>query len=63
MQKTGQITGVTMIGNYGSLTFTQNADGLKVRFAAPCQCAYTLKITGLQTNPSSSTWTASGNPQ
>jgi alpha-L-fucosidase len=34
---------------------------VKLPAAAPCQYAYTLKITGLKMNPP--TWTVSGNPQ
>jgi alpha-L-fucosidase len=59
----GKITRVSMLGNGGSLQFTQDADGLKVKLptTAPCKYAYTLKITGLKMNPP--TATASGNPQ
>ena len=59
----GKVTGVTMLGSPGRLAFTQNAGGLKVTLpaVAPCQYAYTLKITGLPMNPSP--WTKSGNPQ
>jgi alpha-L-fucosidase len=59
----GKITRVSMLGNRGSLQFTQDADGLKVKLptTAPCKYAYTLKITGLKMNPP--TATASGNPQ
>ena len=34
----------------GALQFTQDADGLKVKFPAekPCDYAYALKITGLK---------------
>ncbi len=58
----GKITSVTMLGAKGQLTFTQDASGLKVNLpaTAPCDIAYTLKITGLKMNPS--TATESGNP-
>lgn len=58
----GKIATVTMLGATGTLSFTQTADGLKVSLPAtpPCDIAYTLKITGLKMNPS--TTTDSGNP-
>jgi len=58
----GKIASVTMLGATGALSFTQSADGLKVSLPAtpPCDIAYTLKITGLKMNPS--TTTDSGNP-
>jgi alpha-L-fucosidase len=58
----GQITTVTMLGAKDKLSFTQGADGLKVKLPAspPCDIAYTLKISGLKMNPSS--LTVSGNP-
>jgi alpha-L-fucosidase len=58
----GKIALVTMLGAKGNLAFTQDANGLKVTLPAnaPCDIAYTLKITGLKMNPS--TVTESGNP-
>ena len=58
----GKIKSVTMLGSKGELAFTQDASGLKVTLpaTAPCDIAYTLKITGLKMNPS--TLTVSGNP-
>jgi alpha-L-fucosidase len=49
----GKIAGVTMLGHAGSLQFTQDEEGLKVKLPAdrPCDYAYTLKITGLKMNP------------
>ena len=49
----GKIASVTMLGHVGSLQFTQDEDGLKVKLPAdrPCGYAYTLKITGLKMNP------------
>ncbi|HEX8466028.1 MAG TPA: alpha-L-fucosidase [Abditibacterium sp.] len=59
----GKITSVSMLGAPGTLQFTQDATGLKVKLpaTAPGKLAYTLKISGLQMNPS--TYTPSGNPQ
>lgn len=58
----GKISSVTMLGTKGNLAFTQDASGLHVTLPlnAPCDIAYTLKITGLKMNPS--TVTKSGNP-
>jgi len=58
----GKISAITMLGATGNLTYTQDAGGLKVNLpaTAPCDAAYTLKITGLKMNPS--TVTVSGNP-
>ncbi|HSU51315.1 MAG TPA: alpha-L-fucosidase [Segetibacter sp.] len=58
----GAVTSVTMLGSKGKLTFRQDDAGLKVDLpaTAPCDAAYTLKITGLKMNPP--TWTRSGNP-
>jgi alpha-L-fucosidase len=58
----GKISSVTMLGSKGQLIFTSDPSGLKVNLpvAAPCEIAYTLKITGLKMNPP--TWTQSGNP-
>ena len=58
----GKISTVTMLGAKGPLTFTQDAAGLQVNLpaTAPCDNAYTIKITGLKMN--GPTWTASGNP-
>ena len=54
---------VTLLGNDGSLTFTQDAAGLTVKLpaTAPCKYAYTLKIAGAPVN--GPTTTDSGNPQ
>ena len=60
----GKITRVTILGSKsGDLKFTQDAQGLKVTLpaAAPCQFAYTLKISGLTMNPAA--YMASGSPQ
>ena len=58
----GAIKTVTLLGAEGRLAFTRDANGLKVKLpaAAPCEHGYTLRITGLKTNPP--TWTESGNP-
>jgi len=58
----GQIKEVTLLGSTGPLNFSQDASGLKVTLPAkaPCEHAYTLKITGLKMN--GSTVTKSGNP-
>jgi alpha-L-fucosidase len=58
----GQIKEVTLLGSTGPLIFSQDASGLKVTLpaTAPCEHAYTLKITGLKMNES--TLTKSGNP-
>ena len=58
----GKIASVTMLGANGNLAFTQDASGLNVTLPAnaPCDFAYTLKITGLKMN--APTWTVSGNP-
>jgi alpha-L-fucosidase len=58
----GKITSVTMLGNKGKLTFSQDAAGLKVNLPAeaPCEDAYVLKISGLKLN--GPTATISGNP-
>ncbi len=58
----GKITSVSMLGAKGNLAFTQDASGLHVTLPpnAPCDIAYTIKITGLKMNPS--TVTESGNP-
>jgi alpha-L-fucosidase len=49
----GKIQKVELLGHKGNLEFTQDADGLKVRFPAdkPCDYAYVLKISGLHTEP------------
>ncbi len=46
----GKIAKVELLGHPGNLDFTQDADGLKVKFPAdkPCDFAYALKITGLK---------------
>lgn len=58
----GKITSVTMLGAKDSLVFAQDDNGLNVTLppSAPCDFAYTLRITGLKMNPS--TVTGSGNP-
>ena len=58
----GKIVSVTMLGAKEALHFTQDADALRVTLptAAPCDYAYTLKITGLKMN--APTATPSGNP-
>jgi alpha-L-fucosidase len=57
------VTDVTLLGNNGPLSFTQNATGLTVQLpaTAPCKYAYTLKIAGAPVN--GPTTTDSGNPQ
>jgi alpha-L-fucosidase len=59
----GKVARVTMLGAAGELPFTQTDAGLHVQLpaAAPGKYAYTLKISGLKTNPS--TMTRSGNPE
>jgi alpha-L-fucosidase len=49
----GKITSVTLLGSPGTLKFTQDEQGLKVKLPAqrPCDYAYSLKITGLKMNP------------
>jgi alpha-L-fucosidase len=46
----GKIAQVELLGHAGNLPFTQDAEGLKVKFPAdkPCDYAYVLKITGLK---------------
>jgi len=46
----GKVEKVELLGHTGDLQFTQDADGLKVKFPAekPCDFAYVLKITGLK---------------
>ena len=46
----GKVTKVEMLGHAGNLPFTQDAEGLKVKFPAekPCDYAYVLKISGLK---------------
>jgi alpha-L-fucosidase len=58
----GEITGVSLLGSREPVTFTRDSAGLKVNFPAlaPCEHAYTLKITGLKMN--ASTNTRDGNP-
>ena len=59
----GKVTGVSLLGNPGSLPFTQDSEGLKVTLPdpAPGKYGYTLEIVGLKINPP--LWTASGNPE
>jgi alpha-L-fucosidase len=61
-QTQGKVSAVSMLGSASQLSFTQDASGLKVTLPAnaPCDIAYTLKITGLKMN--SPTSTKSGNP-
>jgi len=49
----GKIEKVELLGHNGALDFTQDADGLKVKFPSekPCDFAYALKITGLTLAP------------
>lgn len=49
----GNVTGVTLLGSREPVTFSRDATGLTVKFPplAPCEHAYTLKITGLKMNP------------
>jgi alpha-L-fucosidase len=49
----GKITKVELLGHKGELEFTQDADGLKVKFPAekPCDYCYALKIMGLKLPP------------
>jgi alpha-L-fucosidase len=49
----GKIEKVELLGHSGALAFTQDAEGLKVKFPAqkPCDFAYALKITGLKLHP------------
>jgi alpha-L-fucosidase len=46
----GKVGKVELLGNGEPLKFTQDADGLKVKFPAkkPCDYVYALKITGLK---------------
>jgi len=46
----GQVAKVELLGHGEPLQFTQDADGLKVKFPSekPCDFIYTLKITGLK---------------
>jgi alpha-L-fucosidase len=46
----GKVKKVKLLGHFGSLPFTENAEGLKVKFPAtkPCDYVYALKITGLK---------------
>jgi alpha-L-fucosidase len=46
----GKIEKVELLGHAGNLQFTQDAEGLKVKFPAekPCDYAYVLRITGLK---------------
>jgi alpha-L-fucosidase len=48
----GKVTRVELLGHSGDLKFTQDAEGLKVKFPAekPCDAAYALKITGVKTH-------------
>jgi alpha-L-fucosidase len=46
----GRVAKVEMLGHSGDLQFSQDAEGLKVKFPAekPCDYAYVLKISGLK---------------
>ena len=46
----GKVEKVELLGHAGPLPFTQDAEGLKVKFPAekPCDFVYALKITGLK---------------
>jgi alpha-L-fucosidase len=46
----GKVAQVELLGHAGNLPFTQDAEGLKVRFPAekPCDYAYALRISGLK---------------
>jgi len=46
----GKVKKVQLLGHDGDLAFTQDAEGLKVKFPAdkPCDYAYVLKLTGLK---------------
>jgi alpha-L-fucosidase len=46
----GKVRKVKLLGHFGSLHFTQDAEGLKVKFPTekPCDYCYSLKITGLK---------------
>ncbi len=48
----GKVETVQLLGHDSNLEFTQDGDGLKVKFPAekPCDYAYALKITGLKLN-------------
>jgi len=59
----GKVNSVTLLGSSGSLSFSQDASGLRVKLpsVAPTgESAYVLKISGLKMN--APTWTASGDP-
>jgi len=49
----GKIENVSLLGHSGTLQFTQDEQGLKIRMpsARPCDYAYALRITGLNMNP------------
>jgi alpha-L-fucosidase len=49
----GKVEKVELLGHPGELDFTQDSDGLKVKFPAdkPCDFAFALKITGLKIPP------------
>jgi alpha-L-fucosidase len=49
----GKIEKIELLGHKGALEFTQDADGLKVKFPSekPCDFAYAMKITGLTLAP------------
>jgi len=49
----GKIASVSLLGHSGTLQFTRDDQGLKVKMPSerPCEYAYTLRITGLKMNP------------
>jgi alpha-L-fucosidase len=49
----GRVRKVELLGHPGTLKFTQDAEGLKVKFPPerPCDFVYSLKITGLKLAP------------
>ncbi len=53
----GKIEKVELLGHPGALAFTQDAEGLKVKFPAekPCDYAFALKITGLKLSGAAAT--------
>jgi alpha-L-fucosidase len=58
----GRVSTVSMLGSKDKLSFSEDANGLKVKLPhnPPCDIAYTLKISGLKMN--TPTLTDSGNP-
>lgn len=60
---TGTITAISLLGSRDPVAFTQDGAGLKVKLpaTAPGKYAFVLKLTGIKTNPP--TTTRDGNPQ